>query len=152
FDKDDLKERKENDLITTFYIYCGNSFPNQFTFSDPAEANFLGWYAMANGFDGFLRWAYNSWVEEPFKDSRFRTWPAGDTYTVYPGGRSSIRHERTREGIQDYEKIRIIKKKLEEEGKEDDLEELNSAIDKLNDVQEPGDWNENLNNAKQLLN
>lgn len=152
FDKDDLKERKENDLITTFYIYCGNSFPNQFTFSDPAEANFLGWYALANGFDGFLRWAYNSWVEEPLKDSRFRTWPAGDTYTVYPGGRSSIRHERTREGIQDYEKVRIIKNKLEEEGKEEELKELDSAIEKLNDVQEPGDWNEHLNNAKQLLN
>ena len=57
----------------------------------------------ANGYDGFLRWAYNSWTEDPLRDSRFRTWPAGGTYVVYPGGRSSIRFERLREGIQDAE-------------------------------------------------
>ncbi|WP_219847879.1 glycoside hydrolase domain-containing protein [Sphingobacterium gobiense] len=56
---------------------------NQFTFSDPAESTYLAWYAMADGFDGFLRWAFNSWVENPLHDSRFRTWPAGDTYKSF---------------------------------------------------------------------
>ena len=46
-------------------------------------------------------------------DSRFRSWPAGDTYLVYPDARSSIRFERIREGIQDFEKIRIIKARME---------------------------------------
>lgn len=81
-----------------------------FTFSDPAEAVYAGWYTAACGYDGFLRWAYNSWVEEPLTDSRFRTFPAGDTYIVYPGARSSVRFERLVEGIQDAEKISILKK------------------------------------------
>ena len=68
----------------------------------------MSWYAAAEDYDGFLRWAYNSWVEDPIRDSRFRKWAAGDTYIVYPEGRSSIRFERLIEGIQDWEKIRIL--------------------------------------------
>ena len=103
-----IRERREAGQCTTFYVACGNPRPNTFTFSPPAEATWIGWFAAAMGFDGFLRWAYNSWVENPLMDTRFRTWPAGDTYLVYPGPRSSIRFERLREGIQDYEKIRIL--------------------------------------------
>jgi hypothetical protein len=64
------------------------------------------------GFDGFLRWAYNSWVESPETDSRYVTWPSGDAYLVYPKAQSSVRFERIREGIQDYEKLRIIRAHL----------------------------------------
>mgnify|MGYP002795178663 CR=1 FL=1 len=35
---------------------------------------------------------------------------------MYPGAQSSVRFERLREGIQDYEKIRIIRKDLAEKG------------------------------------
>ena len=56
-----------------------------------------------------MRWAYNSWVEEPLHDTKHVTWSAGDCFLVYPGPRSSIRFERLREGIQDYEKIRILR-------------------------------------------
>jgi hypothetical protein len=51
-------------------------------------------------------------VENPEIDFRFITWPSGDTYLVYPGARRSIRFERLREGIQDYEKIRILREEL----------------------------------------
>ncbi|HCC71178.1 MAG TPA: hypothetical protein DEQ09_08520, partial [Bacteroidales bacterium] len=57
-------------------------------------------------------WAYNSWPEKPVYDSRFISWPSGDTYFVYPGARSSIRFEKLIEGIQDYEKIRILRYEL----------------------------------------
>lgn len=152
FDHEDLKEREAKGLNTSFYIYCGNEFMNTFTFSNPAEANYVGWYALANGFDGVLRWSYNSWTEHPFKDSRFRTWPAGDTYIVYPQNRSSIRFERLREGIQDYEKARIIRQYLKENNKKEKLEKLNKMIDKLGDSERPEDWNQNLNAAKEQLN
>ncbi len=36
-------------------------------------------------------------------------WPAGDCLLVYPGPRSTIRFERLREGIADFEKIRIVR-------------------------------------------
>ncbi|MBN1387057.1 MAG: DUF4091 domain-containing protein [Bacteroidales bacterium] len=105
-------ERKDSGNISTYYVACGIPSPNTFTFSPPAEAAYLGWFAAAMGFDGFLRWAYNSWPENPVYDSRFIKWPSGDTYLVYPGARSSIRFEKLIEGIQDYEKIRILKKEL----------------------------------------
>ena len=81
---EDMEYRKSKGYVTTWYVCCADVFPNVFTFSPPAEGAFIGWYTTAAGFDGFLRWAYNSWVKEPLLDSRFRTWPAGDTYIVYP--------------------------------------------------------------------
>ncbi|WP_423735255.1 glycoside hydrolase domain-containing protein [Chitinophaga caseinilytica] len=149
-DPKDLAERRAKGLNTTFYVYCGNRFPNQFTFSAPAESAYMGWYAEAAGYDGVLRWAFNSWVENPLVESRFRTWPAGDTYIVYPQARSSIRYERMIEGIQDYEKIQIVKKKLEEKNDTARLKALQTAIAKLSDIKNTR-WNEDLNAAKALL-
>ncbi len=105
-------QRRQSGGITTFYVCTGPHRPNTFTFSPPAESTWLGWYAAANGFDGFLRWAYNSWVQEPLLDTRYVRWPAGDCFMVYPGARSSVRFERLRQGIVDYEKIRIVREKL----------------------------------------
>jgi hypothetical protein len=98
--------------------------PNTFTFSNPAEATYLPWYAAYRRFDGMLRWSYNSWTPDPLHDSRFRRFPAGDTYMVYPGGISSVRFERLREGIQDFEKIRILKNTLLQENSADANEKL----------------------------
>ena len=131
FEESDLAHRKQNGLTSTFYVCCADKFPNVFTFSDPAEATYIAWYATAAGLDGFLRWAYNSWVENPVIDSRFRTWPAGDTYIIYPGARSSIRFERLREGIQDAEKIRILREQLMLSSPEQ-LSILNEAVEKFN--------------------
>ena len=61
-------------------------------------------------------------------DSRFRSWPAGDTYLVYPDARSSIRFERMREGVQDFEKIRIIKAMMEGKGNTALMDSLNSHL------------------------
>ncbi len=152
FTPEDLVDRRSRGLNTTFYICCSDAFPNQFTFSDPAESTYLAWYAEATDFDGMLRWAYNSWVENPQQDSRFRTWPAGDTYIVYPFGRSSIRYERMLEGIQDYEKLQLVKKVLMAKSDTASLQKLQDAIAKLNTVQRTDTWNQDLNAAKQLLN
>lgn len=108
-----IRERIEKGLLTTFYTCCAApENPNNFSFSPPSDAAWLGWYAAARGYEGFLRFAYCSWTKDPLMDSRYVTWPAGDCYQIYPGPRSSIRFERLREGIQDYEKIRIIRSKL----------------------------------------
>ncbi len=132
FDEADLAFRKENGLISTYYVCCADEFPNIFTFSDPSEAVFMGWYAMAAGFDGYLHWSYNSWTEDPLTDSRFRTWPAGDTYVIYPDGRSSIRFERVKEGVQDAEKIRILREKFTAESDTEKLQALEEALARFN--------------------
>lgn len=106
---EDLARRRRDGLLTTYYVCCSSAFPNTFTFSEPWEAVYMAWFAAACGYDGMLRWSYNSWPADPVRDSRFTAWPAGDTYLVYPDARSSIRFERLREGIQDYEKIRILR-------------------------------------------
>lgn len=152
FSEKDLKDRQSRGLNTTFYIYCGNAFPNQFTFSDPAESVLVAWFAEAANFDGMLRWAFNSWVENPLLDSRFRTWPAGDTYIVYPNARSSIRYERLLEGLQDYAKIQVVKRALENKGDQANLDRLETAIQKLKITKPNQTWNQDLNDAKGLLN
>lgn len=153
-ESESLLSRRNKDFVTTWYVCCTDSFPNVFTMSEPAEAAFIGWYTVAAGFDGFLRWAYNSWVKEPLLDSRFRKWPAGDTYIVYPDARSSIRFERLREGIQDAEKIRILRDNLQNNPSEDakeKLKKLNSSVEKFNVILRPDDLNLLMKEAKQML-
>lgn len=101
--------RRAKGKLTTLYTCCSEAFPNTFTFSQPVEASVLGLLAEERGLDGYLRWAYNSWVESPCQDSRFHTWAAGDTYLVYPMNASSARFEKLIEGIQMYEKIQLLK-------------------------------------------
>ncbi|MFA7584269.1 MAG: DUF4091 domain-containing protein, partial [Proteiniphilum sp.] len=110
---------------------------------------------VAADLDGMLRWAYNSWVENPLTDSRFRTWPAGDTYMVYPDARSSIRFERLVEGIQDAEKIRILRKQYTDINSPESLaklQKLEEAIAFFDTLEPASDWQERLNAAKKLLN
>lgn len=108
-DRADLDARRADGYSTTFYVCCGPHFPNTFTYSNPWESELLGWYGLASGFDGMLRWAYNSYPEDPAYDSRFGGFPSGDTYFVYPYGRSSIRMEKLMEGIQNVEKVRLLR-------------------------------------------
>src|SRR5690606_20953741 len=65
FDETILKERIAEGKPSTYYTCCVENYPNGFTFSPPAEHVWIGWYAAAKGFTGYLRWAYNSWVADP---------------------------------------------------------------------------------------
>lgn len=120
--------RMQEGKISTYYTCCSEPYPNTFTFSPPAQATWIGWHAAGGNYDGYLRWAYNSWTLDPLRDSRFRTWAAGDCYLVYPNGRSSIRMERLIEGIQDYEKIRILREEFEKNGNKGKLNKLNKMV------------------------
>jgi hypothetical protein len=154
-DKEDIITRRAEGLNTTWYVCCADPFANMFTFSAPAEAVYAGWHTVAADLDGMLRWAYNSWVENPLTDSRYKTWPAGDTYMVYPDARSSIRFERLIEGIQDAEKIRILRKQYSDENTSESLAKLNEleeAIKYFYTLEPSDDWNDKLNEAKKLLN
>ena len=128
FPEDVKAERERRGQISTLYTCCAEAWPNTFTFSEPAEAAWTTIHAIAGGYDGYLRWAVNSWVLDPLHDSRFRTWAAGDTYSIYPGPRSSIRFERLVEGIQDAEKICILREELEGKGATGKLRKLNECV------------------------
>lgn len=121
-------KRKELGLTTTFYTCCAEAHPNMFVISNPDEAAWLGWFAQAEGYDGYLRWAYNSWTIDPLTDARFRTWPAGDCFVVYPGGRGSVHLAKLTEGIQDFEKVRILRAQWQKEGNEAKLSQLTEIL------------------------
>lgn len=128
FDEDILEARRAAGMPTTFYTACGERRPNAFTFSPPAENVWIGWYAAAEGFTGYLRWAYNNWTEDVLRDTRYKTWPAGDCYQIYPGPRTSVRFEKLIEGIQDFEKLRILKEQFIKEERSDKLKEMDELL------------------------
>lgn len=123
-----IENRKEKGKITTYYTCCTEIYPNTFTFSPPAESEWLAWYVAKANLDGYLRWALNSWPIEPLLDSRFTAWAAGDTYLVYPQGRTSLRFERLRQGIQFYEKIRILKEEFTQNKNTESLQKIEEAL------------------------
>jgi len=109
----EVEKRSAHSRTSTFYICCTPPKPNTFIFSPPIEGRWLGWYTYAHHYDGFLRWAYDAWPADPLRDARFGSWAAGDCFIMYPGANSSIRFEKLREGIVDYEKISILKEKAQ---------------------------------------
>ena len=126
--KEVFTRRKAEGKKTTIYTCCSTHKPNTFTFSVPAEGAWYGFYVAGTEYDGYLRWAYNSWVKQPLHDTRFRQWPAGDTYMVYPYGRSSVRFEKLIEGIQAYEKVRILREEFTTTNNADKLAELDALM------------------------
>ena len=147
-----LARRKAEGKVSTYYTCCSAEYPNLFTFSDPADAEFIALEALAKGLDGYLRWAYNSWTVTPEDDSRFTAWPAGDTYVIYPFCTSSIRWERLVQGIQQFEKYRMLLAEAKEKGntarvkalekllKSIDIKKISTASEKMT-----SDFREGLN-------
>ena len=109
--KEEIAERRAKGYVTTFYVCCSTYFPNSFTYSQPWESELLSWHALSKDYDGQLRWAYNSWPARPEYDSRWRTMASGDTYYVYPYARSTMRFERLVDGIEAFEKVKVLRKK-----------------------------------------
>ncbi|MBQ8494064.1 MAG: DUF4091 domain-containing protein [Alistipes sp.] len=148
-DHDDILSRREQGYSTTFYICCNPSYPNTFTISEPYEAELLGWYGLAHDYDGMLRWAYNSWPENPAYDSRYGNWSPGDTFLIYPHARSSIRFERLIDGIEVAEKVRTLRNMGIDTNKvESILAKIRST--NINDPNEP--WREIVAEAREALN
>ena len=150
--QEEIDERRAKGHVTTFYVCCSTYFPNSFTYSQPWESELLNWHAISKDYDGQLRWAYNSWPDRPEYDSRFRTMASGDTYQVYPYARTSMRFERMIDGIEDYEKIRVLRAKYADRKEvlaplEEKLKEM--AGMKLTDTDLP--WHKTLQEAKALL-
>ena len=128
FSAAELKSRRAKGWFSTTYTCCSTNKPNIFTNNLPAEAAYLPIFTLANDFDGFLHWSWMNWPEKPLTDSRFRLFASGDTYCIYPGPRSSVRWERFIEGIEQTEKIRILREKYKKDGDTQALNKLNKAV------------------------
>ncbi len=128
FTPEELLRRNEKGWVTTCYTACPDAEPNICSNNNPSDAAYLPIHAVSKGFNGFLRWAWMNWTDDPLRDTRFRMFTPGDTYIVYPGGRSGIRFERLIEGVQAAEKIRLLRDEYTRDGKAEALSKLNMAV------------------------
>jgi hypothetical protein len=125
---DVVKRRAAKGFTTTYYVCCNPPVPNNFIFSPPVEGRWQGWYSVAHAYSGFLRWAYDAWPADPVRDARHGSWPAGDCFLIYPGGNSCVRFEKLREGIVDYEKIKILREEASKSN-DKDVQKLMQQLD-----------------------
>jgi len=108
-----VEERRRQGKITTFYTYGLPAHPNTLSYSPAVEARMLPWIAASRRLDGFLRWSYNSWPRDVFREPVF-IFTQGDEYLVYPGPdgpMSSVRWEQLREGIEEYELVAMLRRR-----------------------------------------
>ncbi len=139
--------RRKAGRITTFYTCCGPAFPNTFCSSPPVESRLLGWQALKQQADGYLRWAYASWGDDPLKTGDFGPWPSGDTFLVYPGPKSSLRFELLKQGIQDFEAWHLASMKSPEDPRLVEALQLANANHNGNEYDAA-----NLDAARELVN
>jgi len=100
------------------------NFPNRFIEQPLIKTRLLHWINFKYNASGYLHWGYNWWkTEDPFKNTtpgHYSSYlPAGDAWIVYPkpdgGVLDSIRFEAMRDGIDDYELLKMLKKYNEKE-------------------------------------
>ena len=117
-----VRKRQKKGLKTTAYS-CTGHIPGNFALSAPGESYWTILFSYLNGAEGFLRWAYDSWVENPLVDASHRLFEAGDCFLIYPDKKSAkhpkphltTRLEKMIEGIQAVRKIEYLSKHLPEE-------------------------------------
>ena len=107
------------DTVRTLYTSCADgSRVNAFITPDsnPAEVEWLTWYAGKLDRDGYSRWAYDYWRAAEPLDMRQLSFTSGDTALVYRTSNdsdleamTSVRLALLRYGIQQYEKRRILR-------------------------------------------
>lgn len=116
-----LKDRTEAGLRTTLYS-CTEHKPGNFSLSAPAESYWSVVNAAKMGTSGFLRWAYDAWVEDPLRDATHNAFEPGDCFLIYPDekdaetpeSKSSVRLERMAEGIRDVNKLIYMERQAPE--------------------------------------
>lgn len=131
--KNQVRLRRENGQEITMYT-ATEHVPNSFTKSVPAESYWTILFAGALNTTGFLRWAYDAWVENPLEDSTHWSFPAGDCFLVYPSlkneknpeSKFSLRLAKLDEGVRDVNKLYMMRENAPAVSPE--IEKLFSAV------------------------
>lgn len=108
FDDDFLGKRRKEGRVTTFYVCVAPAQPNTWIQSPLVETAWIGLYAAAKGYDGFLRWATFLWGKDPFSHPEGAGYPTGEDFLIYPEGLASVRWEFLKDSMENWEKIRIL--------------------------------------------
>jgi hypothetical protein len=131
--KEWFKLRHQQGLETSYLVEAKEKYPNICLTSPSAQSAWLGWYAASQGIDGIHVEQFNNWGDKPLTEARLDAASSGSNSLIYPGARSSIRYERIIEGIQDFEKLLIIKEQLASVYDTKDAENLELIDEVLSD-------------------
>ncbi|MEE0830853.1 MAG: Ig-like domain-containing protein, partial [Longicatena sp.] len=127
-----LATRNAQGLRTTLYS-CTEHRPGNFSLSAPVESYWstinAGRYA-----DGFNRWAFDAWVEDPLRDATHNAFEAGDCFSIFPDekdaqnpiSRWSVRLARMAQGVRDTNKLRLMVKEAPD--LQDEVDALYNAL------------------------
>lgn len=108
------QNRREKGLFTSIYN-CVGDYPSMFLASNPIESQWLPWYFLSYGSEGFLRWALDAWTKDPLQDASHWYWESGDPFLIYPhqAGETavylSVRFQQLLRGLTDVNKYLYLK-------------------------------------------
>lgn len=131
--KNQVEQRRSNKQETSMYT-ATEHVPNSFTKSIPVESYWTMLFAGSLNATGFLRWAYDAWVENPLEESTHWSFPAGDCFLVYPSYKNekfpeskfTLRLAKLDEGVRDVNKLYMLREKYPE--LQSEIEELFSSV------------------------
>ncbi|MBW8686447.1 DUF4091 domain-containing protein [Chitinophaga rhizophila] len=134
-----IKQQQQNKGEIWFYVCVSPqyNYPNRFLENPLIKTRFLHWANYKFNLTGFLHWGFNIWSGNAYDFSTSNS-VGGDAWVVYPkDGKiiSSIRLEAERDGIVDYELLRLLEKKNPSMAKQIidatmmDFDKFNSDID-----------------------
>ncbi len=117
-----------------WYVCCGPGYPNTFIKSNLVESYFIGVLTSYAGLDGFLRWNYTVFNDDPRSDIRYGGWNAGDINFVYPALNGAplltLRYKALKRGIELYELL----ERLRDTGDEAALDEAYAFVVRERDI------------------
>jgi len=123
------KERKTAGDEIWFYTCLApqGDYANRFIELPLIKTRILHWINFRFGATGYLHWGWNFWSDHPLEETSGiipeagNIMPGGDAFITYPGNGkilSSIRLEAMRDGIVDYELLKMLEEKKSETAKE----------------------------------
>ena len=124
-----------------WYVCCNPPIPNTFLHSPLVEGQLHGWLTYYLKLDGFLRWNFCLYPDDPWQRASWRWphWAAGDMFFVLPGRDGypveTLRYEALRTAVQDYELLKLAERTLPEGEFQAALDAALAGILRTDDIQ-----------------
>lgn len=129
------RTKRRKGKLSTFYTSCNHVKPNNYVTPDksPVEMSWMAWHALNRGYDGYLKWAFDSWrLNDPY-DARDGVHTSGAYHFIYRNHdmtySTSYRMELLRDGIEDFEKVKILKATLTSAEKKAEIDNIIGGFD-----------------------
>ena len=111
-----LRTRATDEMWCYTCLVPGGKWMNRLLDQEVLRALYLPWGCFVHGLDGYLHWGFNRYApgKTPFDAGFSGDLPPGDRNIVYPGPDGpwpSVRLEAMRQGMEDLELLRLLKRR-----------------------------------------